>query len=194
MSRDLDLPAVHATLVRAGVVFEPGLSDAEFKAVESRFGFRFPPDLRRFLAHALPTSPSWPNWRRDPPETLRERLEWPYEGICFDVEQNGFWPVRWGQKPGSLDEARRIARQHVDAAPRLIPILSHRYLPDRPHQAGNPVFSVHQTDIIYYGSDLPAYLKNEFSYYFGSERRFDEPTRRIEFWSWLVDLNNGCPE
>jgi len=28
------------------------------------------------------------------------------------------------------------------------------------------VFSVHQTDIIYYGAHLQNYLENEFSYYF----------------------------
>jgi hypothetical protein len=190
MSSDMDLAAVHETLVRSGVVFEPGLSDAEFEAVESRFGFRFPPDLRRFLAYALPASDRWPNWRHEPHEILRARLEWPYEGICFDIENNAFWPAEWGEEPTSLDEARRIARQHVDAAPRLIPILAHRYLPDRPHQDGNPIFSVYQTDIIYYGRDLPTYLENEFSYYFGVQRTFHEPIRRIDFWSWLVDLNS----
>ena len=31
-----------------------------------------------------------------------------------------------------------------------------------PFQNGNPVFSVHQTDIIRYGNDLVGYVHNEF--------------------------------
>jgi len=37
-----------------------------------------------------------------------------------------------------------------------------------PRHRRNPVFSVHQTDIIYYGSDLEHYLHKEFYYYFGT--------------------------
>lgn len=35
-------------------------------------------------------------------------------------------------------------------------------MPDDPSQAGNPVFWVHQTDIIHYGYDLLHYLREEF--------------------------------
>lgn len=37
------------TLRNDGVDFEPGLTDAEVADAESRYGFRFPPDLRAFL-------------------------------------------------------------------------------------------------------------------------------------------------
>jgi hypothetical protein len=33
-------------------------------------------------------------------------------------------------------------------------------MPERPFEVGNPVLSVSQTDIIYYGSDLQDYLEN----------------------------------
>jgi len=39
-----------------------------------------------------------------------------------------------------------------------IPVYSHRYLPSEPKATGNPVLSVHQTDIIYYGNDLASYF------------------------------------
>lgn len=35
-------------------------------------------------------------------------------------------------------------------------------IPAEPHLPGNPIFSVHQTDIIYYGIDLRDYLIHEF--------------------------------
>jgi len=64
-------------------------------------------------------------------------------------------------------------------------------LPDRPPAPGNPVFSVYQTDIIYYGGDLENYLCNEYHYYFGTPQYVALPSqiRSIEFWSWLVELN-----
>ena len=64
-----------------------------------------------------------------------------------------------------------------------IPVYVHRRMPDRPHAAGNPVFSVHQTNIIYYGADLRDYLLHEF---LGDKDlgRWPIPdsVRRIEFW------------
>src|SRR2546421_12678344 len=84
----------------------------------------------------------------------------------------------------NLDEAFQIARQAVAKAPVLIPICSHRFLPAEPCEAGNPVFSIHQTDIIYYGSDLLDYLQNEFSYYFQrSQYHLSGKPRAIRFWS-----------
>src|SRR5207302_6554224 len=117
----------------------------------------FPPDLRSFVQHALPVSGSWVDWRGCLEATVRERLEWPADGICFDVEHAGFWLDDWGPRPERLEDAFAVVREQVARAPRLIPICSHRYLPDEPLMAGNPVFSVHQTDIIHYGFDLASY-------------------------------------
>jgi len=63
-------------------------------------------------------------------------------------------------------------------------------MPERPLEAGNPVFSVYQTDIICYGADLRDYLENEFKWWFGREGyQVREPVRRIELWSRLVEAN-----
>ena len=35
-------------------------------------------------------------------------------------------------------------------------------MPDRPQLNGNPIFSIHQTDMIYYGFDLDDYFRHEF--------------------------------
>jgi hypothetical protein len=37
-----------------------------------------------------------------------------------------------------------------------------RYIPAEPNESRNPVFSVHQTDIIHYGNDLADYFQREF--------------------------------
>jgi hypothetical protein len=162
------------------VEFDAGLTDTEVTEVESRFGFLFPPDLREFLQTALSRGPLFPDWRSGDETGLREWLDRPRQGILFDVEHNGFWPDEWGSKPGSLEEALRVASEQVAAAPRLIPIYADRMMPDEPQEPGNPVFSVQQTDINYYGFDLTDYFRHEF----GLSGRDPQPQqmRPIRFW------------
>lgn len=162
------------------VEFDVGLTDAEVAAVQSRFGFRFPPDLRKFLQTALLRGARFPDWRSGDEAALRDWLDLPLQGVLFDVEHNGFWLEQWGPRPGSLEEALRVASEAVAAAPRLIPIYGHRMMPDEPHLPGNPVFSVHQTDIIHYGFDLTDYLRHEFG--LPGREPWPERVRPIRFW------------
>lgn len=150
------------TLRNNGIEFEAGLTDAEVDSVEMRYGFRFPPDLRSFLQAGLLSGSEFPDWRDGDEDALRDWLDLPRRGILFDIEHNRFWLENWGPRPASLSEAQRIAGELVAAAPKLIPIYKHRMMPSEPHLAGNPVFSVHQTDIIYYGVDLRDYFIHEF--------------------------------
>src|SRR5207248_328250 len=100
-------------------------------------GFAFPPDLREFLSFALPISTGWVDWRHGNRSEIALKLSGPLAGICFDIQHSDFWLNSWGEKPEALDEAFHRARAAVDAAPRLIPIYGHRYIPDRPHEVGN---------------------------------------------------------
>ncbi len=186
----MDLARCRQTLESAGVVFAAGLSATEIAAAERSYRFRFPPDLAAFLAHALPVSGGFVDWRKLDDPAIHDALGWPLEGLCYDIEHNKFWPEAWGERPTALLDAFDVARRRLAAAPTLIPILGHRYIPDRPSEAGNPVFSVYQTDIIHYGSDLENYLQNEFHVAFGTPTHsVPQPPREIEFWSWLVDQN-----
>ncbi len=185
------LERLFAHLQLQGIKLEDGLSDAEVKEVERTFSFRFPPDLKALLQFALPISDRFVDWRNGSQSQLQERLGWPLRGMCFDIKHNGFWLVQWGFPPADLEEAFEIAQQQVAVAPVLIPICGHRYLPAEPCEAGNPVFSVHQTDIIYYGYDLPSYFHKEFRAPLLEGTR--ESPRRIRFWSSLEELNNHGP-
>jgi len=166
----------------ADVEFDAPLTDAEVDHVETLFSFRFPPDLREFLQTALPVSNGFPNWRDESEASLRERLSIPLEGIIFDVEHNDFWVPEWGAQPETLAAAIQFVTQTVSAAPTLIPIYKHRMLPDRPNLDGNPVFSVHQTDIICYGNDLRDYLMHDFLSGNPGTWPINENLREIEFW------------
>jgi hypothetical protein len=167
----------------AGVQLGAGLSAEEVAAVEARFGFRFLPEHRDFLRRYLPAGPGWPDWRAGDATRLEGVLGWPVEGALFDVEHEQFWPRSWGPRPAASDDALRIARRHLDAVPKLVPVYGHRYLPASPAPSPSPVFSVHQTDVIYYGADLADYLAHEF----GEPAAGRHPTVRIPFWSDLAE-------
>nr|CAP47646.1 putative integron gene cassette protein [uncultured bacterium] len=160
--------------------FDAGLNDAEIASIESRFDFQFPADLRSFLQAGMPQGEGFPDWRGADETVLQEWLDTPRKGIVFDVEHNGFWLPEWGSRPPSLDQAMQHASQMVKAAPTLIPIFEHRMLPVEPQSAGNPVFSVQQTDIIYYGFDLVSYLCREFGLTPPAE--IPAEPRAVRFW------------
>jgi hypothetical protein len=172
-------------LRRAGVELEAGLSDEEINTVQARFGFRFLPQHRDFLRRHLPTGERWPDWRTCDATQLGGLLRWPVDSALFDVRNEEFWPRTWGSRPEATDEALRIARRHLEAAPMLVPVYAHRYLPAEPAPSPSPVFSVYQTDVIVYGADLDDYLVQEF----GGARAdpVPRPTVRIPFWSDLAE-------
>lgn len=177
-----------AALLRGkGVRFAQGLSNEEAEAVERLFNVCFPPDLKALMQNALPISEGFVDWREGlhssrAQRRLCERMKAPLEGFLFDVENNGFWFDGWGAKPSTSFERRaRVERAFVDY-PTMIPIYSHRYLPDSPCEAGNPVFSIHQTDIIYYGYDLASYFRAEFGFPLQKLFAMPEAPKTIAFW------------
>lgn len=159
----------------------PGYSLDELDAAQERFCLRFPPDLIALLLERRPVGGY--DWTRDE-SRIRRMLAWPLEGLLFDVERDGLWWPEWGERPRTAEARRDVVAGVVGAAPKLIPIFSHRYLPEEPHEAGNPVFSVHQSDIICYGTNLSSYFLNEAS---PGRHRLPRETKRIRFWSDAVD-------
>ena len=182
------LDQIKANLELAGVAFAPGLTPREFGAAEACYGFEFPPDLRAFLAFAMPTGEKFPDWRNLDSRFLTDAFTWPLDGLWFDVQQNALWLPDWGPKPVDDTAAYKRLKELVQAAPVLIPIQGHRYLPCRPVEAGNPVLSVFQSDIICYGLNLEDYFKNEYTYYFGRKGyELSAEPRSIEFWTSFID-------
>lgn len=193
---------VIARLRAKGIRFASGLSDAEISEREGQFDFTFPPDLRHFLQAALPISSYFVDWR-SPLEKLREWFDQPIEGVLFDVRNTVFWYPEWGVRPDDNSAAVELAKQHLSLVPKLIPIgdpVFTKCIPATPSMTGNPVFSVHQTDIVHAGRNLADLL-----YWFSRpQEEFDRdeeegttPTsvysqdyRPIEFWTELVRLNS----
>jgi len=148
-------------LKKQAVALDDGLTDAELVAIERRNDFGFSADHRELLSLALPTSRGWANWRELTDQEIRAWMQSPLEGLIFDVHNNDFWPRPWGRRPSRPEARERVARKQLESVPKLVPVFGHRFAPAIPGLIDAPVFSVHQADVIYYGSDLADYVQNE---------------------------------
>lgn len=177
------------------ITFNKGLTHEEVGQIQEKFEFKFPPDLKHFLQTALPVSQGFYNWRQAlvsefVADAIRLQFQWPLQGMLFDIEENNFWVESWGQRPTVLTEQFLVAERNFKTYPKLIPVYSHRYMPGEPNMNDNPVFSVYQMDIIYYGYNLANYLAHEFRFTLSDNfENIQEPKHDIEFWTWCVEHN-----
>ena len=166
----------------------PGLSSAEIASIETQLGFRVPEDFAYLFQNLRDPGRVLFPWSEFDKQIYDKSVEWVLHGIEFDIEKNHLWLERWGKRPDALPAALEIARNDFAAWPKLLPIYAHRFLAAEPCRSGNPVFSIMQTDIIYYGCDLPHYLLREFV-----DRDYATDTkahsiRRIEVWSDFAEV------
>jgi hypothetical protein len=164
----------------------PGYTIGELDAAQERYDLRFPPDLVALLRERRPANGY--DWRQDD-ERIRWALAHPLDGLLFDLEHNDLWWPEWGERPDRAEERATILTAIVSEAPKLIPLIGHRYLPETPGLAGNPVFSVMQSDVIYYGVNLRDYFEREFNPGFQLAPFEDTAIRHIPFWSEMVERN-----
>lgn len=149
-----------------GVELAAPLSEPELIFVEETYGFRFAPAHRALIATGLPIIHGWWDWRNENDATLRSIVNWPIDGILFDVAQNSFWPQSWGNRPSDPD---RVAREHLRTWPTLVPLCGHRFMLAADANetvvvtdGQAPVFSVYQSDVVIYGHNLLDYAAREF--------------------------------
>lgn len=174
-----------------------GLSEQDIAAIEELYSLRFPPDYRLFLKllHSVDrpltgvryrhdrqmipiTAPSFYNWQVDT-VAIQQAYDWLVEGLWFDVQYNNLWPQTWGVKPVQIEAQETQVRALVKAAPKLIPVFGHRYLLAEPCQAGNPVLSIYQSDIIIYSIDLRHYFLTEFGELVGNGKEGSQHARVV---------------
>jgi hypothetical protein len=158
-----------------------GYTQSELDRAQDRFGLIFPPDLIELLRRKRPVEGH--DWTDD--RAIRRALDWPFEGLRKSVEDGRLWWPEWGTLPSSPRARKDVLREVVSRAPKLIPLIAHRYLPEQPHEAGNPVFSIFYTDVVYYGANLKDYFEREFAGW--SNKPWPAKIKRIPFWSDLVE-------
>jgi hypothetical protein len=165
------------------VQWTKGYSQDELDRAQERFGLIFPPDLIALLREKRPTEGH--DWNND--GAIRRALDFPLARLLSSIELNPHWWPEWGEPPSDTQAREEIVRDVVSRAPKLIPLIGHRYLPAEPNEAGNPVFSVFGFDTIYYGMDLHDYFERE-----NAPSDFRVPLsqfKQIRFWSDLVARN-----
>lgn len=168
-----------------------GYTQSELDDIQAKWELRFPPDLVALYREQRQVIPFDEfDWLKAPDKIIRQMLDWPADSFCFDAEYNpkSWWP-EWGPLPTELEERFRIVRQKIAEAPRLIPVFGHRYIPEQPQESGNPVFSVYQMDVIYYGANLTDYIMRE-----GDVQAYGKtwpPLKKIAFWTRAAELNNA---
>lgn len=168
-------------LKRRGVKLEAGLTAQEIAQIEATYNIRFPQSLRQFLMAALPVSEGFYNWRNlGSMDSIKAAIQAPKAGIlACDVS----WCDQWGEKPEEA-ETEKIIRERLEAAPVLLPVYGHRYMPMLPDD-NPPIVSVHGTDVIYYGETLADYFAVEF----GGKKQREIDTDKIKtipFWSDIM--------
>jgi len=172
-------------LKNKGVELSEGLNQYELNKINEVFGIEFPKELMDFYCVALPISDKFYNWRDfsiKNIEKIKYALDKPYNDV-YNLADEIYWCEDWGMEPDREGKARFI-RHKLKSAPKLIPIFSHRYVPmiDKDNL---PVFSVCNTDVIYYGENLELYFEIEF----GDRKQSEINFARIEsvpFWNELL--------
>jgi hypothetical protein len=158
-----------------------GYTQSELDRAQRRFGLVFPPDPIALLRRRRPVQGhDWTDER-----AIRRALDWHFEGLLQSVENGRLWWSEWGQWPSSARAREETLREIVSRAPKLIPLIAHRYLPAQPHEAGNPVFSIYGIDTIYYGANLNDYFEREFTGW--NSKPWPARIKYIPFWSELVE-------
>jgi len=156
-----------------------GYTQTELDTAQQKFDLVFPPDLVALLLDRRPLRGH--DWTDE--VAIRRALEWPLKGLLSAVERNRLWWPERDEKPADTDARNEVLRSAISNAPKLIPLIGHRYLPEEPHEEGNPVFSVFGSDVIYYGTDLLDYFEREFVGW--RCRPWPDNIKYIPFWSDL---------
>ena len=160
--------------------WKPGMAQTEIDAVEEEFGVSFPQEYRAFLAtlnapdkpalwylfkgetlHNAPTRHVFSDWV-DGLGDIKRAQDDVISGILFDVEKGAFWHDDWGERPTDQSARKELITSMVEAAPKLIPLHSHRFLVAGLDLEPTPVLSVMQSDVIYYTDSIEECLAADF--------------------------------
>ena len=169
-----------------GVKFDKGISIQEINDIEKYYDVLFPFELKKLYSINLPISKGFYNWRDSSEENkkqIKKALELPLQGLLTDLENGYFWCEKWGNQPSDVKDAKNILFRKYHEAPKLLPIFSHRYMPSIPQESHIPIFSIMQSDIIYYGKDIISYLEIEFKI---KKPNSNMTGKYINFWSDLI--------
>ena len=179
---------IRKLLIDNNVKLNNGMTKEDIIKAEKFYNIQFPNDMKEMLMNFVPISESFYNWNDYSEENItkiKKMMEWPFEGIIFDIQENNFWLEELGECPEKIDDRINKFRKYQTNIPKLIPLFAHRYVvSDR--NINYPIISVYQADIIYYGKNILEYFDIEFNHanYIANIAEFKE----IPFWSKIINL------
>ena len=186
-----EILSIKDKLINSGFTIQPGISASEITKIEQYYNIQFPDDYKTLLqSFTIPEFYQWNDFSRKNILKIRRVLRAPIHGILFDVGHNGFWHASWGNKPSDPVKAFILAYNELKPLKNtLIPIFGHRYLRSDLIYTNSPVYSIYQTDMIIYGSNLWAYLEHEFLNSCEPQNiKYD--IKDNSFWSDILYFNN----
>ena len=95
-----------------------------------------------------------------------------------------------GKSLENIEDAKQVAREYLQTAPKLVPFHDYNYLPTEPDLVGNPMFSVVDSDTVYCGFDFANYLHHAFNIDLPSWAAWEKPNWYIPFWEDIVARND----
>lgn len=167
------------------IILEEGLTAKELDQIYKIYDIEFPTPLQDFLRSMLPISKGFYHWRnfsRENVAFIKTCMEFPAKDICNRTDEVD-WCDHWGVEPKNKKKREVEIKKKALAAPKLVPIYSHRYIP-LGHFNSYPILSIHGVDIIYYGKDLENYINIEF----GTQKQAALDYRTIEYIPFWTDL------
>lgn len=168
-----------------GIEYEKGLLPEEINKIEQIYGIIFPEDLKNMYMNFLPISKGFYLWRDFSYSNIgyiKSMLEKPFKEIENEIDDIE-WSDNWGGEPLEKDKNEKIKKE-LKSAPKLIPIYFHRYAVSGKMET-SPIFSVHGTDIIYYGENIDQYLEIEFAGKSYEEIDYKK-IKQVPFWSDII--------
>jgi hypothetical protein len=139
--------------------FGPGMTVSEIDAAQYALGFSFAVDHRDLLLLGVPIAS--PDWRDPTSAEVTNSLNEPSEGALFDVRINAMWLASWGPRPEDETGAEAVAAAKIAEWPRMVPFWGHRCI-RAGAPTGEPVYSIVQTDCVFYGDNLADWARIEF--------------------------------
>ena len=160
--------------IQKGTKWLPGLSNEKIVEYEKEIGFSFPENYKVYLKHMNGTDRSTINVYGECGEPYRY-------GIGFYSYPRDLEMVR--RRIKWIHEEFEVTPTFVEEQqiPRLMPIVSHRFLVvDR--CAANPILSMYGRDSILYAFSLEAFLLNEIFRRDGIIVAVNEPAVDVKYW------------
>lgn len=176
----------------AGIPFEAGLRDEEFDRIESTFGFRFPSEIRSFLACGLPIGNHFYNWRDLSAANVKRFHDFSLsieDAFRFDLENNGDdLRAMLGDRFSEIEDQEQYAKAVLDYlhhSTKLIPFYAHRCFFDG--MDNMPIVSFWQpVDSVFCGENFEDYLETEFLGKDHCIEHIPEQMNNTGIWYYLI--------